>query len=104
MSSWQLILVVGGGGVVVAALWTLARVKREPEGAPGGASAATRTTIGLVGLLVGYHLVSYGLPAGWVPLRVPADRLWIAGVVCLIGVGASLWIDRLERRAAPVEG
>jgi hypothetical protein len=61
----------------------------------GGANAwrdrlteATRLTLGLCGLFVGYHLVSYVSPSTWLGLRVPPERWWLlAGGVALAILG-----------------
>jgi hypothetical protein len=91
-------LVVSGGVLGGASLWLLARARREVAGVAQGMTPATKTTVGLAGLILGYHLVAYGMPPGSMPLRVPPDRLWIGGLLAALAVGVSVLIDRLERR------
>lgn len=99
MSFGQWIMVLSGGAVGAASLWVLAWARRGLEGAGSASNTATRTATGLVGLLVGYHLAAYGLPPGAMPLRLPPGRLWIGVVGAVIAVGASLVMDRVDRRA-----
>lgn len=61
-------------------------------------SEPTRLVVGIGLLLVGYHALAYALPASWLPLRVPIDRLWMlgAGVVCAAAISAAM--DRLTEQ------
>lgn len=100
-------LIVGAGFYVMRFGRTRGRADHRAAGEAGGAeepgvlwgaSVTTRLVAGLSLAVAGYHLVSYALPAGWLYLRVPSDRLWILGVVLAVSVCGSLVLDRVERR------
>ncbi len=61
-------------------------------------SVHSRYVIGFCLIVLGYHLVSYSLPAGTLWLRVPPERLWILGIVVSVAVAGSLATDRFENR------
>jgi len=86
----------------------------SPDASPGGPAAwrdrlteATRLTLGLCGLFVGYHLASYVSPPTWLGLRVPPERWWLlAGGVALaiLGTLGTDWVvDRVQRPDSPAE-
>lgn len=64
----------------------------------GWTSVSTRAAIGLSLLVLGYHLSAYALPAGWLWLKVPPERLWILGLAIGVVVGGSIVLDRFEER------
>lgn len=64
----------------------------------GRTSVSTRAAVGLSLLVLGYHLAGYALPAGWVWLKVPPDRMWILGLAVTVAVGGSIVLDRVEER------
>lgn len=113
LSAWQWAGALAGGLVVFAGLYVMrfSRTRADSdvgnteraergvlEGLLGRTSVSTRGAIGLSLLVLGYHLVAYSLPHGWLWLRVPADRLWIVGVAVGIAVAGSLVMDGVERR------
>lgn len=113
LSVWQWAGAVAGGLVVFAGLYVMrfSRTRADTdagdtgraergvlEGLLGRTSVSTRAAIGLSLLVLGYHLVAYSLPHGWLWLRVPADRLWILGVAVGVVVVGSLVMDGAERR------
>jgi hypothetical protein len=65
----------------------------------GEVSLASRYVIGFCLLLLGYHLISYSLPAGTLWLRVPPERLWVMGALICVAVAGSLMMDVAERRS-----
>jgi hypothetical protein len=60
-------------------------------------SIATRHVLGVSLLLLGYHALAYALPATYLPLRVPIDRLWMLGVGVVAANMISLAMDRLTK-------
>jgi hypothetical protein len=68
------------------------------EPVPPGLSHPSRLAIGLCLLLLGYHVMAYALPAGWLSLRIPVDRLWILGVASGCLVTLSLATERAASR------
>lgn len=93
MTAFDVAGVVGGAVLGLVGLWVL--WGRKAIG-PGGLSEPTRLVLGLSLLVVGYHLVSYGLPSGALPLRVAADRWWLLGVGIGVALGSSLALDAME--------
>jgi hypothetical protein len=107
------LVLVGAGGWV---LWAFRR--REPRGRdsaggpPAGAggrmprripaairrmSEPTRLSVAVVLILVGYHLVAWGVPPAWAsPLAVPRDLWYVVLGVAAAWIGLSLLMDRLE--------
>ncbi len=69
-------MVAFGAGLIVAGR---RRLSRHRAAAPG---AWRRVGGGIALFGVGYHLVAWGLPAGWVPLSAPIGRWWI--VACAV--------------------
>ena len=116
------LLVALGAVLAGLGLWALRSARRRvdvlvglaPEDRPGGggdatggagrtegdevvsASPATRYTLGLGLLILGYHAVAWGLPAGVVTMAWPAGWWW--ALVGLLGglVGLARWMDRWE--------
>lgn len=82
---------VVGAAVLGAGLW-LVRARGTDRGTP------TRLTVGLAGMIGGYHLVAWSLPAGWLALRVPAERWWVVAGGAALAIIASLIVDAYERR------
>ncbi len=63
-------------------------------------SEPTRLSFGVVGVIWGYHLIAWGLPAGWMDFRVPSHFWpWMAGVA-LVWLGGSLVMDARDGRRA----
>ena len=83
-------LIVVGTAAVVGGLAYALKGKRR-------AASPTRLTVGLSLAFAGYHALAEGLPTSWILLRVPTDRLWVAGLLCVAAVGASVLADRMER-------
>lgn len=98
----QIALVAAGVVALVGGLWTIRTRRPDPANEAAGhrARVARPTTMvmGLSLMIVGYHLVSFGLPTGWLTARVPADRLWMLGLGIALALGASLATDRFEQR------
>ncbi|MFG0306119.1 MAG: hypothetical protein ACF8Q5_07880 [Phycisphaerales bacterium JB040] len=93
MTAFDVAGVVLGAVLGAAGLWVL--WGRKAIG-PGGLSEPTRLVLGLSLLVGGYHLVSYSLPGGTLPLRVPADRWWLLGLGIAVALGSSLALDAME--------
>ena len=71
--------------------------ERASEQLGRGMSVPTRTTLGVVLLVGGFHVFAWSAPAAWGVLAVPADRWWLVaggGVLALIGAATA---DVLER-------
>ncbi len=99
LSAWHAAGAVGGLLVVVAGFWVMRGARTGASERPaGGWTPATRYTLGSVLLVAGYHAVAYCTPAHWLPLRVPADRLWILAAVGVLAVIGSLACEALEKR------
>lgn len=75
-----------------AGAWVRARAWRD------GLTQPTRLVLGLCAILVGYHVLAYVLPGHWLPLRVPVERWWWLGVGVVLAVGATLGLDKMEKR------
>lgn len=93
-------LVVAGAALVVAGLaalrWGRLHAGEDPPEGAWRPSVPTRYVLGVSGLFGGYHLIAWGLPAGWLALRVPADRAWIVVLACLGMIAASVALDVWE--------
>lgn len=77
----------------------------RPEPGAGGANAwrdrltePTRLTLGICGLFVGYHLVSYVSPPAWLGLRVPPERWWLLVGGVVLAIGGTLGTDKLVEK------
>lgn len=64
----------------------------------GEVSEPTRLVLGLVLIVVGYHVAAYGLPSGWFRLKVPASNWWMLAIGVALAVAGALLAERLERR------
>jgi hypothetical protein len=62
-----------------------------------GLSATTQVVIGLGLVLIAYHIAAWVSPPQWFALQFPRERWWVVFVLVGIGVGGSLWAERLER-------
>lgn len=66
---------------------------------------ATRLTLGLCGLFLGYHLASYVSPPHWLGLRVPPERWWllVGGLALAIcgTLGTDWVVDKVQRPDRP---
>ena len=62
----------------------------------------TRLTLGLCGLIIGYHVMAWSMPDGWLALRVPVTRWWAVVLVAALALGGSLLADRLDGRVTHV--
>lgn len=96
-------VLVGLGVVAVAAgLWLVRSRRSDPRDEALGHRARlahpTTMVLGISCLIVGYHLLAYGLPAGWLTARVGVDRLWMLGLGIAVAAGASVVLDRVERQ------
>lgn len=111
MDAIQVLGAVAGGGLVGAGVWVLARARPAPPEldpetpeAPvalaglGSISRPTALTLGLALAGVGYHLLAWCLPAGWLALRVPVERWWVVPGFAVVAVAASLGADAASRR------
>lgn len=115
MSPWSWALTAAGAAVLLAGLVVTARARRpveveeaRREGEPVPPPrffverlfdrlALTTPTIAVIGLgmlALGYHLLAWGLPAGYLALRVPAENWWMlaGGIAALVAL--SLLVDR----------
>ncbi len=76
--------------------------KPSPMGGPNAwrdrFTEASRLTLGLCGLFVGYHLASYVSPSHWLGLRVPPERWWVLVAGVAIAVLGTLGTDRLVEK------
>lgn len=90
-------LTLGASFVVAGLRFYVAGRRLARAGRISRLTPPTRMTLGLVLVVVGYHMAAWVLPASWAPLRVPPERWWIVaggGVVALFGAALA---DRLER-------
>lgn len=97
-------VVLAVGGFVVIRASRTRDGEMGPRAMPFGTwspSVPTRYVLGMALLLFAYHLVAYGLPASWVPLRVPEDRFWMLAVALTFGGAISIVVDILEDRDEP---
>ncbi|MFO0831359.1 MAG: hypothetical protein U0637_05875 [Phycisphaerales bacterium] len=62
-------------------------------------SDPTRMVVGLSAVLLGYHVVAWTTSDRL--LAVPVERWWVLALLILVGVGASLGMDRKQRGALP---
>lgn len=98
---------VGGAALVIAGMWMIsgakARLDGERDAADGTGLAAwrdrqtvpTRYAMGVTGLILGYHAVSYVSPSGWLGLRVPPEWWWLVVGAAAVTVVGSLLLDRV---------
>lgn len=94
-------MVVAGALLAVAGLWWLGggRWKWMPKPPGAGASMPTRMVVGLVHLLLGYHMLVWTLPAKDGPLQLPREQwLWVV-LGCAGAIAGSVGMDRLEGKA-----
>lgn len=117
----MILSMVSGAGVVCAGLWMLwgKRIFGDDAGEGGlagadrGAEAVagprpirdrftdpTRLVIGVSLLIAGYHIAAWGTPDDWFGVKVPNDRWWMLACGLPLAVGASLAVDRLERKGS----
>lgn len=117
-SVWTPAVLVAPLVVLLAAfgLWMvwggrLAPVGRDPDASPWRAvrwrdrlTEASRLSIGLAALFVAYHALSYALPHGWLPFRIPPEKWYILAIGVVLLVGGSLAVDRVLASDAPADG
>jgi UDP-N-acetylmuramyl pentapeptide phosphotransferase/UDP-N-acetylglucosamine-1-phosphate transferase len=83
----------------LTSLWASRQSVEAEDGEPRGMSRPTRTVIGMVFLIAGYHLIVWALPREMTTLQLSRD-IWYALVIgCIGAVLASRWLDRLENRS-----
>lgn len=112
MNGLQILGTSGGIAIAIASLWVLRWARRGIRGEagdqaashPAGSSAVigsgpTRLTVGVAGLLVGYHLVCWSLPA--LSFGVPLDQWWIVVAGAGLAVVGAVAVDVLEAGDAP---
>lgn len=103
-SGWLLgVLMVAGGALIGLGLWPLA-ISRGLHGAQttlpllGRVSRATLFIAGLSFMAMGYHLIAWSLPSGWLRLRIPTDRWWLLAAAPGIALPLSMLMDAADRR------
>lgn len=94
---WAMVAGALAGAVVMGASLVLIRAGRS-----GRRTSPTRLTTGVCGLIIGYHVLAWALPADWIALRVPLSRWWAVALVTLVALGGSLLADRLDGRVTRV--
>lgn len=94
--------IVFGAALVLAGLWWLwgGRWAWLPESRfHRTATVPTRLVVGIVHLVLGYHLIAWQVRGDQRPLQVPRSA-WVWLVLgCGAAVAGSVALDRLERRA-----
>lgn len=109
--------ILGGALLIGAGIWQLragcprgygtaenrggsnGRTRSGQGHASSGFSVPARLSLAVVSLVVGYHLVAWGVPAAWgTPVAFP--RQWWFAVVAVgaAWAGLSVLLDRLENR------
>lgn len=95
------LFIVLGAALALAGLWWLwgGRASWLPESRfHRAASMPTRVVVGLVHLILGYHLIAWEMKGEQRLLQVPRTA-WVWLVLGSAGaVGGSIGLDRLERR------
>lgn len=90
-----------GAALVFSGLWWLwgGRWSWLPESRfHRAATMPTRVVVGIVHLVLGYHLIAWQVRGEQRPLQVPSTA-WVWLVLgCGAAVGGSVALDRLERR------
>ena len=94
--------------VVVAGVWLIWGGRSGWGARPEGLArwrdrqvAATRLTLGVCVILLGYHAAAWMCPPGWLGFSVPRERWWILVVGVAAAAGGSLlsdWLGRREKR------
>ncbi|MBX3359568.1 MAG: hypothetical protein KF745_14200 [Phycisphaeraceae bacterium] len=86
-----------GAAVALGGSWVLWKKRLGPRGA--ACSEPTRLSLGVVGLLLGYQLVVWGLaPFVTTPVAIPVEYWgWVVGIA-LVWVTGSLWLEAVDRR------
>ena len=94
--------IVLGASLVLAGFWWLwgGRWSWLPESRfHRAATVPTRVVVGIVHLVLGYHLIAWQVRGEQRPLQVPRSA-WVWLVLgCGAAVAGSVALDRLERRA-----
>ncbi len=123
---WQVALMAMGVATLAIGMWLLGKARQFPgtdlpgsennssdnpgqapaeppvvppgPALPAGPSVATRLARGLVVLVLGYHLLAWGMPGETPMVHVP--RAWWWALVLLLGALAALarGIDKIEER------
>lgn len=92
-----------GAALVFAGLWWLwgGRCSWLPESRfHRAATVPTRLVVGIVHLVLGYHLIAWQVRGEQRPLQVPRTA-WVWLVLgCGAAIGGSVALDRLERRVS----
>jgi hypothetical protein len=102
MGTWQILGVSAGGALALVSLWLLRGAKRairaSDDGLVEGLSGPTRLTLGVTGLLVGYHLAMWSVPA--LSFGVPLHLWWVVALGGGLAVAGAVAVDLLERGGA----
>lgn len=97
VAPWAMVIGVVAGALVMVGSLVLIRAGRA-----GRRATPTRLTAGVCGLIIGYHVMAWSMPQGWLALRVPLSRWWAVALVTVAAVGGSLLADRLDGRVTRV--
>lgn len=96
-------MLLGGVALLAAGAWWLwgsRWVGAGPARFREAASEPTRMVIGLVHLVLGYHLIVWTLPESQRPPHMPQQAWhWVVGASVLMMAG-SVGIDQLDRRTS----
>ena len=93
-----------GGSAFILGLLLLGKSKRMVGGpgidlpVVGRVGDVTVVTVALVLVILGYHTVAYGGPAGWVSFRVRPELGWLVYVAGGVAVAGALLAERIEQR------
>lgn len=102
-------LVMFAAGLVVGGLssWYFLRVRaggrrlrfegEPPEGRGGVLSFPTQVCIGLVGILIAYHLIVWAFPPSLTAVQLTRTRWWVWGLLGMGACGLSVLLDRVDR-------
>lgn len=97
---WSVAMVMLGVALVGAGFWWLwsgrwswlpaSRLQR-------GCSPPTRMVVGLVHLVLGYHVAVWSVPTDRRPIQIPRQHWPLVLVGAAVAVAGSRWMDRLDR-------
>ncbi|MCA9287067.1 MAG: hypothetical protein KDA05_00695 [Phycisphaerales bacterium] len=100
----EIALIALGVAILAIGLWLLARARKTPADAAcdpplpliGPARRPTLFTLGMGGIILGYHIAAWGVPR-WLPLHVPLPMWWALAAGLALAITGSLVSERLER-------
>ena len=96
---------IGVGAVhAIAGVWLLRGGRAQPQEKPRIPSRPTRTLIGVLLIVVGYHAAAWGCPDDWFPIKIPIRLWWVPAVMASFALAGSLWVDAREVRRSKVDG